>query len=168
MNLAIFQAINNSAGQWSWLDWAGKFLARDFLFIFIAIVLILWFKRNLRWRVYLALAAALISRFVIVELLKKWLDQPRPFEVVSNIHQLLVDEKSGFSFPSGHTAIFFSLAFAFYGTKYFWPFIVLAIIGSLARIFVGVHFPLDIVASVFIAMIVVWSLKRLFKPKILG
>jgi undecaprenyl-diphosphatase len=114
------------------------------------------------------LGSALIARGIIVEILKRVFDHPRPYEIVTNIHQLLVDNERGMSFPSGHAVIYFSFAFGFWGTEYFWPFFILAIIGSLSRVFVGVHFPGDILASVVIAAICVWLARRLFKKRFLS
>ncbi len=166
MNETIFLAINGLAGRSHLFDVLGVFLADKFLYVFALIILGLWFNKRLRPYVYLALGSALIARGVIVEILKRIIDHPRPYEIVGNIHQLLVDNEQGMSFPSGHTVIFFSFAFSFWGTKYFWPFLIMAIIGSLARVFVGVHFPWDVLASIFIAGIVVWLGRRLFQKKL--
>jgi undecaprenyl-diphosphatase len=168
MNLQLFHAINNLADQWHWLDVLGIFLADKFIYIFALIILALWFNKQLRNYVYLAFASAFVSRIIIVEVIKRLVNHPRPYEIVPNIHQLLADNEHGMSFPSGHTVIFFSFAFAFWGTRLFWPFLVLAILGSVARIFVGVHFPYDILASVVIAGLVVLGLRRLFKKQNLG
>ena len=166
MNLQIFSAINNLAGQSHILDVLGVFFADKFLYVFALIILGLWLNKRLRPYVYLAFASTLIARGVIVEILKRIIDHPRPYEIVGNIHQLLADNEHGMSFPSGHTVIFFSFAFSFWGTKYFWPFLIMAIIGSLARVFVGVHFPGDVMASILIAGLVVWLGRQLFQKKL--
>ncbi len=168
MNVEIFESINHLAGKWIWLDQIGIFFAQHFLYVFAIIVVGLWFTKPVRKNVYIALLSAGFSRILVVEVLKRILDRPRPFEIVENVQQLIVDEETGHSFPSGHTVIFFSFAFAFYGTKYFWPFLILAIIGSLARVFVGVHFPFDVLASIGIAAVVVWAARRLFKNRFLS
>ena len=163
MNEAIFHVINNFAGQWQTLDLLGIFFADKFLYVFVLIVIVLWFRKSLRYHVYLALGSALFSRVLIVELIKKLVNQPRPYEILANTRQLIVDNEPNMSFPSGHTVIYFSLAFAFWGTEYFWPYIIMATIGSLARVFVGLHFPFDIGASFIIAGVTVLVFKRLFK-----
>lgn len=168
MNNQLFLAINGLAGRSHFLDVLGIFFADKFLYVFALIVVALWLSKPLRNYVYLALASAFVSRIVIVEIIKRLVNEPRPYEVVTSIHQLLADTEHGMAFPSGHAVIYFSLAFSFWGTKYFWPFMILATLGALARIYVGVHYPLDIVASFFIAWLTVWILHRLFKKHFLG
>ncbi|MEO8065387.1 MAG: phosphatase PAP2 family protein [Candidatus Doudnabacteria bacterium] len=160
MNEALFHVINNLAGKSHVLDALGIFLADKFLYVFFAIVIGLWLSRKLRPNVYLALGSALIARGIIVEILKRIINHPRPYEILQNIHQLLADNEHGMSFPSGHAVIYFSLAFGFWKTEYFWPFFVAATLGSLARVFVGVHYPADIVTSAVIALLTVWVIKK--------
>ncbi|HEV8601097.1 MAG TPA: phosphatase PAP2 family protein, partial [Patescibacteria group bacterium] len=159
MDHQIFFAINNLAGKHELFDKIAIFLSKSFIYYFVALLFLLWFLyRPLRRNVYLALVSGLVSRGIIVEVIKRVVNHPRPFEIL-RVHQLLADEEHGLSFPSGHAVVFFSLAFAFYGTKYFWPLFVLATIASLARIYVGVHFPSDILAGVVVAFVTVWAIK---------
>lgn len=166
MNTQIFLAINGVATKWHWLDVLGIFLADKFIYVFAIIIAGLWFNKRLRSYVYVAFASAFVSRIIIVEVIKRIINHPRPYEIVTNIHQLLADNEHGMSFPSGHTVIFFSFAFAFWGTEFFWPFLIFATLGSLSRIFVGVHFPADIAASFIIAWLTVWLVKKLFKKQL--
>jgi undecaprenyl-diphosphatase len=163
MNQEVFLAINGLAGKSHLVDGVGVFLAGKFIYLFGLIILALWFKKTFRNRVYLAIASAFVSRVIIVEFIKRIVNYPRPYETVPGIHQLLADNEHGMSFPSGHTVIFFAFAFAFYGTRFFWPFLIFAVLGSLARIFVGVHYPADILVGAIIGAIVSLSLLRLFK-----
>lgn len=168
MDYTFFSAINGLAGKWHWLDAIGKFFGGDyFLYLFALAVAILWFNNNIRNRVYLALVSVAVGRIVIVEILKRIVDRPRPYEAIA-VRQLIADNEHGVSFPSGHSAIYFALAFAFWGTKYFWPFFFLAVAGSVARVFVGVHYPFDILAGALIGGLTALLLKRLFKNRILG
>ncbi|OGE74276.1 MAG: hypothetical protein A3C49_02290 [Candidatus Doudnabacteria bacterium RIFCSPHIGHO2_02_FULL_42_25] len=166
MDYAIFEAINGLAGKSSFLDGFGIFLATVLIFIFLGFIggLLANKQWNLRKRVYIAFISALISRVILVEIIKRLIDRPRPFEVL-DVHQLLVDEGSGKSFPSGHTVIFFSIAFAFWGTRWFWPMFIIATLGSIVRIFVGVHYPSDILVGAIIGAAVSLVLLKLHKIK---
>ena len=166
MNNQIFLAINGFAGHWAVLDAVGIFFAKYFVYLFGAFILSFWLKKSLRDNFYTAFFSAAVS-YGFVEVVKRLINLPRPYEVL-RVHQLLVDQERGNSFPSGHTVVLFSFAFAFYGTKYFWPFLILAAVGSLARIYVGVHYPGDILASIVIAGLAVFFVKRLFKKGALG
>jgi undecaprenyl-diphosphatase len=167
MDHNIFLAINGLAGLSPILDSIGIFLADNFIYFFIVGIALLWLKRDLHLNIYVAFISALISRVVIVELIKQMVARPRPFEIL-DVHKLLIDEGSGKSFPSGHTVIFFSIAFAFWGTRWFWPLVVLATLASLSRIFVGVHYPLDVLVGAIIGALVSLILMRLLKNRILS
>jgi undecaprenyl-diphosphatase len=164
----LFHAINNLAGKNFVVDSIAIFLAGNvFLVCLVGLLVAWWFwLSKLRPQIILALGSALISRGVIVELLKRIINRPRPYEALANIQQLFVDTEHGLSFPSGHTVIFFSLAFAFWNTKYFWGLFALATTASVVRVFVGVHYPVDILASVAIAALTVWALRSLFRKQI--
>ena len=165
----IFYAINNLAGKNHLVDSLAVFLA-GYVFVgfWVGVILAIWFKEpNFRINVYIAFGSALISRGV-VELIKRIIDRLRPYEALAAVHQLIADNEHRMSFPSGHAVIYFSFAFAFYGTKYFWPFFILACIASLARVFVGVHYPIDILAGAIIGTSISLIFLRLFKSQILS
>lgn len=69
--------------------------------------------------------------------------------------------RRSYSFPSSHAANHFGLAFiliALYGKKNRWLQISLyawAGLISIAQVYVGVHFPLDIVGGAILALIIV-------------
>jgi undecaprenyl-diphosphatase len=155
LDAKIVLLISDLSGKYSILDGIGIFMADLMMYAWLGVIIALWFKKEAGYRpnVYQAFVNIVISRLFIVEILKRLFERARPFEVL-DIKPLIFDEDALRSFPSGHTAIYFSIAFAFYGTKYFKPFLVLAIIGSLSRVFVGVHYLSDVLASVIIALVV--------------
>lgn len=103
--------------------------------------------------IIVAFGAALISRFIIGELIRFFYNRPRPFEVLSNIHQL-VSHDAGRSFPSGHALFFYPLAVI---TTYYYPrmgiaLYVAVIALTFARISAGIHWPSDVVAGAVIGI----------------
>ncbi|HYC79713.1 MAG TPA: phosphatase PAP2 family protein [Candidatus Binatia bacterium] len=161
----IFFAIHNLSGDNNFLDQLGLFFADHLLYVMVGFVILVWIFKdwNLRSNANLALATLVASRLVIVEIMKRVFARPRPFEALSEVQPLILDEDSLRSFPSGHAVIYFSIAFAFWGTKYFWPLFIAAVLGSVARVFVGVHYPSDVLTSAIIALLVAWGLRGLFK-----
>jgi|SRR3989338_8342966 len=160
MDQEIFYFINNFVGRFAWLDAIAIFLTGLFLYVFIGLVAGIAFKnREYKFNAIVGFVSALILRGVVVEVLKRLVERPRPFETMA-VHKL-IDEDLMHSFPSGHTVIFFSIAFAFYGTKLFWPLVILSAVASVARIYAGAHYPSDVLASVVIAALgvpLVWAL----------
>jgi membrane-associated phospholipid phosphatase len=79
-------------------------------------------------------------------LLKPLFDRPRPFKVLEDVHQL-VGAHAG-SFPSSHAANTFAagvfLALRFRRMR---PILVVPVVVSWSRVYVGVHYPLDVAAG---------------------
>jgi undecaprenyl-diphosphatase len=163
MDQNIFFAINGLVGKWQWLDSIGRFIGGDyFLFLFSLVIVVLVFDKEMRKRVFLLFGSVFLSRIVITDSLKRYYNQPRPYEVL-DVHRLSTEQEIGNSFPSGHATIYFSMAFIFWGTKYFWPFLALAILGSIGRIFIGMHYPLDVLVGALVGTMTSLVLLLLFK-----
>ncbi len=86
----------------------------------------------------------------------------RPYEVIDGLINL-VGKQSDFSFPSGHTAASFAVAVVLLlraPKKISIPAIVLAVLISLSRLYVGVHYPTDVLGGAIIgtlcAFLAVW------------
>lgn len=101
-----------------------------------------------------ALAAALIARFGVVALIRFFWDRGRPFEVLTNVHQLLNHDREG-SFPSGHATFFFALAtfVGFYYPRTSVAFFAAATAMSVSRVIAGVHWPSDIIAGALVGVL---------------
>ncbi len=112
--------------------------------------------RKKNWEmVGLALLAALVSRFGVTELIRFFYNRPRPFEVLSDAHQIVFRDGGG-SFPSGHAA--FSFAVAAVVSRYYPKtsilFFLAALNLSVARVQAGLHWPTDILGGATIGIIV--------------
>jgi undecaprenyl-diphosphatase len=167
MDYKIFEIINALAGHSRFFDALGVFLGVYLIYFVGVFVAVVSFDKKYFRNAVIALVSSIIGRFVIVETIKRIVDRPRPYEVL-NVHLLVVDAEKGMSFSSGHTVILFCIAFSFYKTKYFYPLLVFATLGSVARIFIGVHYPTDVLASVVIAWATVWLSVQAFQKRKFG
>lgn len=98
-----------------------------------------------------ALATLVISH-VGVQMVKRSVSRPRPSRAGG--WSALVAEPDRFSFPSGHSCAAMAVAFS-YAQSFpaFAPFLLaLAVMVGASRIFLGVHYPGDVVAGQLIAI----------------
>jgi len=95
-------------------------------------------------------ATALILSSITVGILKNAIKRKRPFESIIELKSLKVGVDQ-FSFPSGHTTAAFSLAvtsaLVTNGHVASSAYLLLALIVALSRVYLGVHYPSDVIAG---------------------
>lgn len=167
LDLEIFYFLNNLAGKNPVFDdltiffaeYSGYFLILFFLlFLFFS-----GFPKRQKIKIFLlAFSSMIIARFGVVSLIRFFYHRPRPF-IDYGVNQLIVND--GFSFPSGHAALFFALAaiIYFYNKKLGWAFFAAAFLMGLSRVISGVHYPTDIVAGAIIGIVSAYAVFYLVK-----
>lgn len=164
MDLAIFQAINNVAGRWHWLDLAGIFFASGAGYVLVAVLVVLWFLKKDRWRmIVVSFLSAGIARGILVTLIRFFYHRPRPISVDA-VHRLVVNNE--WAFPSGHAAFFFALSTGvyLYNKKLGIVFYIVSLLMGVARIFIGVHWPSDILGGAILGIFCGVVVGRLARP----
>ncbi len=164
----IFSAIHNLAGKSRLLDFFGIFFAEYLGYLLIAsAVFLVWFsfsgwKKRFHYYSFLILAV-ILSRGILTETIRVIYHRPRPF--IAFGFEPLIDEVNQGAFPSGHAALFFALAGAIFliNKKMGQYFLVAAALMGAARVFAGVHWPLDIVGGAAIGLLSVWAVKGLLQ-----
>lgn len=132
------------------------------LLILIAILLYAKISRRetLKKVTIIALAALLFSDAIAI-VLKHVVHEPRPFMTLDNVH-LLITEDDLNSFPSGHTTSTIAVVTAFVlnmkelAKKHYLiidiALIIFAILIPFSRMYVGVHYPGDILAGAILGL----------------
>ena len=120
----------------------------------------------------LAMGIALILGVIVCNLfLKIQVARPRPFNFPASIYGteiLLIAENSDMSFPSGHTIACFEAGVAILclNEKLGIPAMILGVLVSLSRLYLFVHYPTDVIASVILgttfALIGVWVMNKYY------
>ena len=134
---------------------------------FLMIVLLgLWFGGFPRNATFLALSSGGAAAMNIA--LKSWFQRPRP-----ELWVRLIPEHD-FGFPSGHAmgsvAVVAALAVLAWPTRWRWPVIVLgmgfALAVSVSRLYLGVHYPSDVIAGGVLSLAWVTALALGLRPEL--
>ncbi len=138
---------------------AASFLGNaGILWITLAAILLL-IPRTRREGLDLALCMALPWRLT-EQIIKNLVARPRPYLTVEGLVNLIAPLNS-YSFPSGHACFSFAaataLALAFRGRGGGWAFIPAVLIAA-SRIYLGVHYPSDVLAGAAIGALGAWGI----------
>ena len=121
-------------------------------------VLLLCFKKT-RKAGAAGLMALLLSLMFTNGILKHLVERPRPWLTVEGLTPLIAEHDPN-SFPSGHTSASFAAASAWCRTlPRRWmgvTAVVLAALMGFSRLYVGVHFPSDVLAGVLVGLFCGW------------
>ena len=162
---AIFFFINTSLAN-PVTDFIMPMITTDLhlkIFYGLCLALILWKGDNrLRIAILFSLAAIALTDQISASVIKPIFARPRPCSNL-DVH-LLVGCGSGFSFPSSHAANLFGQAYLFRVIKPgFAKFLIpLAIVVALSRVFVGVHYPIDIIVGAALGTIIGFCVGYIF------
>lgn len=103
---------------------------------------------------------ALIGTLVVNNmLLKNLIARTRPYEVIEGL-TYIVKKPVDYSFPSGHAGCSFAAACIMFRRlpgRYGVPALVLAILISLSRLYVGVHYPSDVLFGVLSGIVISYA-----------
>lgn len=174
-DLSVFHAINGLSGHSQLLDTIMIVLAKDALEIYAVLFLVAWFtlpKRDLEGRHALVIAgfSGILALLFNVVISHVWF-RPRPFTVLPHgTYSELVSHSNDASFPSDHTSGSFGFASATWGKAHKWistTFTVLAVLVMFARVYVGVHYPTDVIGGMIVGIIasrIMWKFSRWLLP----
>lgn len=133
---------------------------------FIILGLWLLFKGGKTGRVAIFILAItiLLSDQLSSSVLKPLIERVRPCHTMENI-RLLVNCGAGMSFPSSHAVNNFAGAFilTYFYKNLRYVFYVIALLVAYSRVYVGVHYPADIVAGALIGTFVAFAVLLMYK-----
>ncbi|WP_410812880.1 phosphatase PAP2 family protein [Micromonospora sp. 067-2] len=154
MNYHFFELVNGGAGRRPYLDATMVFCARWLLYVVFAAgaLMVAFALRRGRVRPVIEFAVTLLLSFAAAFAVSHVSHELRPFQS-HHVHQLIAHDP-GVALPSDHATAAFAIAFGTYAFfNHRWGIILgfVATTIGLARIWVGVHYPGDILAAAAIA-----------------
>lgn len=166
MNEALFRAINGLAGQWPLIDAAMTWLAQDATYALIVIAVASWLVNRLLGRpVGVRAVLSVVIALVVCETISLWYFHPRPFAVLPDVLQLVPHEPNA-SFPSTHATALAAGAGPFVWSRARLGVLLLVgtVLVGVSRIYVGIHYPADVLAGFAIGFGVSYFLSRVSTP----
>ncbi|WP_347456784.1 phosphatase PAP2 family protein [Acinetobacter sp. ANC 7454] len=156
LNLDLFYLLNVPDHASIWMINYACLIAHDLVYVFLLMFAIAWLRgnRDVKTGIIKAFIFTAIT-LSISEVLSAVLNTPRPF--VMDVGRTLIEHAPTGSFPSNHMSIFSGIALAYYfsphrdlGRILLWT----AWLVAWSRIYVGVHFPIDMVGAFLISLVV--------------
>lgn len=138
-----------------------KFIWLPFYVFITGFLLVNFRKQGLLLIMVVALTVG-VSDLTSSQLLKKSIKRIRPchiYQSPESLH-LLVPCGSGYSFPSSHATNHFALATILsfflrpFFRKIYWPLGIWALTVSFAQVYVGVHYPVDVLCGALLGIMI--------------
>ncbi len=156
LNQSLFLLINADPATPVWRIHAALLVANKLILLVPCVLAALWLwggqaQRSLTLKILVSIGAALCISALFGAL---W-PHPRPFTL--GLGHAFFQHKATASFPSNHTIIIATMAFALIFDRRWagwgWATLLLAAIVGTSRVYLGVHFPLDIAGGLVLAPI---------------
>ena len=155
LNQSLFLLLNAAPGASGIVVETVRFLADSLIWMVPAGLILGWLRGSSATRqILIAATVSGLAGLLINQLIGLVWYHPRPFEV--GIGQTLITHVQDSSFPSDHLTLIWTIAFSLVLHKKLrltgWVIALLGIAVAWARIYLGVHFPLDILGSALVAL----------------
>ena len=140
--------------------------ADNWILPILLLIVILGFKGGKRGKITLSLLiiSLSITDLICAQILKPFFERIRPSHIVIEGVNLLVSKGGKWSMPSNHASNMFSLAviLTYFYDRFKVPLFSLATLIAISRVYVGVHYPADVVVGAFIGYSISWLIITLW------
>lgn len=162
-NLEIFSWINAGTNPPFLVRGAAFLSAEILIYLLVLWMIFAWIRSNTGSRVFLLYAlVSILLGLALNRAIGLFWYHPRPFEM--GIGHTLISHAMESSFPSDHAVVFFSTGLAFLLAKDTrrWGVLItfFGLIMAWSRIYLGVHFPLDMLGSFIVSILSVGTAYR--------
>ena len=172
LNLSLFSWINASPEASNTSIHFAIFIANDLLYCMILLFAWFWLRGNYDTKKQILKAFIFTSIAILIsQCISHVYYHPRPF--VMEVGRTLIYHARNGSFPSDHMLIFSSIAFSYLFSaqrKLGGFLLIMAWLVAWSRVYLGVHFPLDMLGAFLLAFALNFfglTLWNLYKDKIM-
>ncbi|MBE2978828.1 undecaprenyl-diphosphatase [Priestia megaterium] len=150
MDTKVFRTINQLSGRYSVLDMPMILISKKIRYVFILVLIFMWFRNYSQRKVTLYAVISAVFTLFIHTLMKYFYFKPRPF--MKHRVGILIPSKMDSSFLSKHTLLTFAVSTSIFLHERILGSVMwgLSLLTGFSRIWVGHHYPSDIIRSAFI------------------
>ena len=162
MDGSLFESINRFAARTGWAHGFMRFYANRGIVVFAVLLIVGYLLARNRSdlggvaRSLWAGGAALIA-LVLAQIIGNIVDRARPYDTLTNVH-VLVDKTTDFSFPSDHATAVGAVAVGLFFVDRWLGLAaaIAAVVMAFTRVYVGAHYPGDVLAGLALGGVVAW------------
>lgn len=159
LNQSLFLLLNAAPGASEIVVETARFLADSLIWVVPAGLILGWMRGSSATRqVLIAATVSGLAGLLINQLIGLVWYHPRPFE--AGIGQTQIQHVQDSSFPSDHLTLIWAIAFSLLLHEQprlaGWALVLLGVPVAWARIYLGVHFPLDMLGAALVALSSAW------------
>lgn len=142
-------------------------------YLFLLLLITINYGRKGWWWSLFFICTVALTDLISTQVIKEWVERPRPCQELDLLGRvrLLAIRCAGYSFTSSHAANHFGMAAFFFFTSrpvfgrwsyliFLWAFLV-----CFAQIYVGLHFPLDIMGGALLGTGIGYGIARFFNKR---
>lgn len=175
MNTRLYLELNHFARQTTWAHPFMSFYALYGGVIILGLLIIAswWRSRTAQGDNYLTMARSLwvgvgtITAVIIAQPINHLVAEPRPYRTLHGV-EVLVPRANDFSFPSDHATVAGAVIVGLWlvgGQRLLaWLATVVGLFLTFARVYVGAHYPLDVLGGLIIGGLVIVVLRPIAVP----
>ena len=135
------------------------------IYFWIIIAILLYFFGNEKGKnVSKKMIFVLIVTVIITQIIKFVVMRPRPYDEISSL--VLLSLGTDPSFPSGHTTISTAMSYVLSKEYNKYYLMIIPFIVALSRLYIGVHYPSDVLGGFLLGICIVYILEHYVNFKI--